>query len=156
VGALVAVNAFGDAVTPGGREFWAGAFEIGDEFGGLGPAARRVAPGMPAAKPGGFVATNTTIAIVATDAGLDKAGARRMAEAAQDGVARAIVPAHSITDGDLVFAVATGVRAEVPPQRRAMLGHAAAVCLSRAVARAVHAATPAPDNLLPCWSQLAV
>jgi D-aminopeptidase len=156
VGALVAVNAFGDAVVPGGREFWAGAFEIGDEFGGLGPAARRVAPGMPPPKPGaGFHAANTTIAVVATDAGLDKAAARRMAEAAQDGIARALVPAHSITDGDLVFAVATGARAEVAPARRAALGHAAALCLARAAARAVHAATPASGNRLPCWCQLA-
>lgn len=155
VGALVAVNAFGDAVAPGGREFWAGAFEIGDEFGGLGPVSRRVAAWMPAAKPGpaGGIAANTTIAIVATDAGLDKAAARRMAEAAQDGIARAVVPAHSITDGDLVFAVATGARAELAPQLRAALGHGAAVCLSRAVARAVYAATPTPGDPLPCWSQ---
>lgn len=152
VGALVAVNAMGDAVVPGGPEFWAGAFEIGDEFGGLGPAARRVEPGMPPAKPGpAFHAGNTTIAIVATDAGLDKAAARRMAEAAQDGLARAIVPSHSISDGDLVFAVATGARAEASPGLRAELGHAAALCLSRAVARAVHAATPAPGDLVPCW-----
>ncbi len=140
---------------PGGREFWAGAFEIGDEFGGLGPAARRVPPGLAPRKPGhGGGVENTTIAIVATDAGLDKAAARRMAEAAQDGIARAVVPAHTITDGDLVFAVATGARAEVPPQRRSELGHAAALCLSRAVARAVFAATPASDDRLPCWSQL--
>jgi D-aminopeptidase len=110
---------------------------------------------MPAPKPGAFAdGGNTTIAIVATDAGLDKAAARRMAEAAQDGLARAIVPAHSISDGDLVFAVATGARAEVAPGLRAALGHAAALCLARAVARAVHAATPAAGNLLPCWREL--
>ena len=153
VGALVAVNASGDVVVPGGREFWAGAFEIGDEFGGLGPAARRVAPGMPTRrKPGPATGTeNTTIAIVATDAGLDKAGARRLAEAAQDGIARAIVPAHTITDGDLVFAVATGARSQLAPDIRSALGHAAAICLSRAVARAVFAARPAPGDLLACW-----
>ncbi|MBP7002876.1 P1 family peptidase [Amaricoccus sp.] len=156
VGALVAVNAMGEAVVPGGREFWAGVFEIGDEFGGLGPAGRRVAPGMPPGKPGpGFHAGNTTIAIVATDAGLDKAAARRMAEAAQDGIARALVPSHSISDGDLVFAVATGAPGEVHPRRRAELGHAAALCLARAIARGVHAATPAPGDLLPCWSAMA-
>ena len=154
VGALVAVNAFGDAVVPGGREFWAGPFEIGDEFGGLGPACRRVPPAMPPPKPGAFHGpANTTIAVVATDAGLDKAAARRMAEAAQDGIARALVPAHSISDGDLVFAVATGPRADLSPATRAALGHAAALCLARAVARAVHAATPAPGDLLPCWRQ---
>jgi len=156
VGALVAVNAYGDVVVPGGREFWAGAFEIGDEFGGLGPAARRVSPGLPEARtPGSFGAVgNTTIAIVATDAGLDKAGARRMAEAAQDGIARAIVPSHTLTDGDLVFAAATGARGPATPETMTALGHAAAVCLSRAIARAVHAARPAPGDRLPCWEQL--
>ncbi len=157
VGALVAVNAFGDVIVPGGREFWAGAFEIGAEFGGLGPAARRVPPDLPLRrKPspvGGL--ENTTLAIVATDAGLDKAGARRLAEAAQDGMARAIVPSHTLTDGDLVFAVATGPRAEIPPLTRTALGHAAAVCLARAIARAVFLASPSPSNLLPCWSETA-
>ena len=112
VGALAAVNAFGSATVPGGRAFWAGAFEIGDEFGGLGPAAARVPPFTPRPmKPGpADPGANTTIAIVATDAALDKAAARRMAEAAQDGLARAIHPAHTPFDGDLVFAVATGAR----------------------------------------------
>jgi D-aminopeptidase len=158
VGALVAVNAYGDVVVPGGREFWAGPFEIGEEFGGLGPAARRAPPGLPEArKPGAFGAVaNTTIAIVATDAALDKAGARRLAEAAQDGIARAIVPAHTLTDGDLVFAVATGSGRSVAPETMTALGHAAAVCLSRAIARAVHAARPAPGDRLRCWCQLPV
>ena len=53
---------------------------------------------------------NTTIAVVATDAALDKAGARRMAEVAQGGLANAIHPAHTAFDGDLIFAVATGAR----------------------------------------------
>jgi D-aminopeptidase len=51
---------------------------------------------------------NTTIAIVATDAPLSKAQCHRMAVAAHDGIARAIVPAHSPFDGDLVFGVSTG------------------------------------------------
>lgn len=157
VGGLVAVNAFGDAVVPGGREFWAGPFEIGAEFGGLGPAARRAPPEIPARRrTGAFsAAEHTTLAVVATDASLDKAAARRMAEAAQGGMARAIVPSHTLADGDLVFAVATGRRAEIPPERRVALGHAAALCLARAIARAVHAAAPASGNLLPCWSELA-
>ncbi len=154
VGALVAVNAFGDAVVPGGPEFWAGPFEIGDEFGGLGPASRRVPPGLPARrKPGAFDAgINTTIAIVATNAGLDKAGCWRLAEAAHDGMARAIMPAHTATDGDLVFGVATGAPRPLPPETRTALGYAAANCLARAIARAIHAAAPAPGDLLPCWS----
>jgi D-aminopeptidase len=157
VGALVAVNPFGSATVPGGRAFWAGAFEIGDEFGGLGPAGARVPPFTPRPmKPGpGEAPVNTVIAIVATDAVLDKAGAQRMAEAAHDGIARAVYPAHTPFDGDLVFAVSTEAR---PLGRERgldalVLAHAGALCLARAVARAVHAARPAPGNLLPCWSQ---
>ncbi|KGJ15839.1 peptidase T4, partial [Paracoccus sanguinis] len=63
--------------------------------------------------------------------------------------ARAILPSHTPYDGDLVFAVSTGARPAPDPFR---LGHAAAAVLARAVARAVHAATPAPGDLQPCWS----
>ncbi len=156
VGALVAVNAFGGVTVPGSRAFWAAPFEIGDEFGGLAPAATRVAPFTPRPiKPGMAGASqNTTIAIVATDAALSKVGALRMAEAAQDGLARAIVPAHTPFDGDLIFGVATAAREGEPPVEVALaLGHAAAVCLARAVARAVCAARPAAGNLLPCWCE---
>ncbi len=157
VGALVAVNAFGDVCVPGTRRFWAGIFEIGEEFGGLGAAGGRVAPFTPRPmKPGPATpAANTTIGIVATDAALDKAGARRLAEVAHGGLARAVYPAHTPFDGDLVFGVSTGARApSAEPVLEALeLAHAAALCLSRAVARAVHAARPAPGNLLPCWSE---
>jgi D-aminopeptidase len=158
VGALVAVNAFGGAVVPGGRAFWAGPFEIGDEFGGLGPAGARVPPFTPRSmKPGPEKALgNTTIAIVATDAALDRAAVRRMAEVAHDGMARALYPVHTAFDGDLVFGAATSARPVGAPQAMAetVLAHAAALCLARAIARAVHAARPAPGNLLPCWCQL--
>ena len=83
VGALVAVNAFGSVCVPGGREFWAGAWEIGDEFGGLGRERGAGGAVHAAADEAGAGGTgNTTIAIVATDVALDKAGARRLAEAA--------------------------------------------------------------------------
>ncbi|WP_372893876.1 P1 family peptidase, partial [Rhodosalinus sp.] len=95
---------------------------------------------------------NTTIAVVATDAALSKADAQRMATAAQDGIARAVVPAHTPNDGDLVFGVATGARPlETPEVDRLTIGHAAALCLSRAIARAVYHATPEAGDLLPCW-----
>ena len=154
VGALVAVNAFGSVIVPGTRAFWAGAYEIGDEFGGLGPAAVRVAPFTPRPmKPGhGPAAANTTIAIVATDLALDKAGAGRLAEVAQSGLARAIHPVHTPFDGDLVFAVSTGAR-EGDRLEAMVVAHAAAVCLARAVARGVHAARPLAGNLLPCWTE---
>lgn len=159
VGALVAASPVGSVTTPGDRHFWAAPFEIGDEFGGLGPDPRgglgrgsdsRKRAAMEAADPD---RTNTTIAIVATDAALSKAQCHRMAVAAHDGIARAVVPAHTPFDGDLVFAAATGGRDDVPPDAALPgIGHAAALCLSRAIARAVFHATPAPGDLLPCWS----
>jgi D-aminopeptidase len=154
VGALVAANPVGAVTTPGQRHFWAAPYEIGGEFGGLGPdPAAGLGRTLESRKHTAFAAQgNTTIAVVATDAALTKADAQRMATAAQDGIARAVVPAHTPNDGDLVFGVATGARAlEAPETERLMIGHAAALCLSRAIARAVYHATPEPGDLLPCW-----
>lgn len=158
VAALVAANPFGSATAPGSRHFWAAPFEIGGEFGGLGPDPRAGLAQRPqslknaAFDPRG----NTTIAIVATDADLTKTQARRMAVAAQDGIARAIVPAHTPYDGDLVFSVSTNDRQLAEPVRDLLeIGHAAALCLSRAIARAVYHATPEVGDLLPCWRDLA-
>jgi D-aminopeptidase len=77
---------------------------------------------------------------VATDATLDKAQAERVAMAAHDGMARAILPSHTPFDGDIVFAVSTGARPAPDAARLLALGHAAAVTLSRAIARGVWAA----------------
>lgn len=156
VGALVAVNAVGSALVPDSRHFLAGAFEVADEFGGLGPSAARL-PLAPFAfgKPGpADPRTNTTIAIVATDAALDKAGARRLAEVAHGGFARAIHPSHTPFDGDLIFAVSTGSRPLAAPLDELQLGEAAATCIARAIARGIHAARPQPGNPLPCWCEL--
>jgi D-aminopeptidase len=150
VGALVAVNAVGGVCDEAGR-FWAAPFEIGGEFGGRGVPEPGDPPEFPVTKmvPGG----HTTIAVVATDAALTKAGAKRMAVAAHDGLARAVVPAHTPLDGDLVFGVATGERALADPVREAaVIGHVAAVCLSRAIARAVFLARAEPGDVVPCWS----
>jgi L-aminopeptidase/D-esterase-like protein len=160
VGALVAVNSFGSVTWPDGRTFLAAPFEFAAELGGFPPATGSADLDLPRPrKPGHLAAgTNTTIAIVATDARLDKAGALRMAEAAQDGIARAIQPSHTPFDGDLIFGVSTGA-VDLGPEKdidAMRIGHAAAICLSRAIARAVHAAKPMPGDLLPCWTQLAV
>ena len=149
VGALVAVNAVGSATVGEGPQFWAAPFEIGDEFGGLGPASGP-APLWPV--PLKRLGEATTIAIVATDARLTKAEATRLAVAAQDGIGRALVPAHTPHDGDLVFAVSTG-QADLPAGGALALGHLAAACLSRAIARAIFHATPAEGDRLPTWQQ---
>jgi D-aminopeptidase len=151
VGAMVAVNAVGSPLMGGGPEFWAAPFEIGGEFGGRGlgqydPMAETVIKG---ARP-----ENTTIAIVATDADLTQAQAHRVAVAAHDGLARAIVPSHTMFDGDLVFAAASGRHKMAAPEYDVLrIGEAAATCLSRAVARGVYAATPAENDVQPAWSE---
>ncbi|WP_132252747.1 P1 family peptidase [Methylobacterium segetis] len=146
VGALVAVNAFGRATVGDGPHFWAAPFEQDGEFGGLGFPARvpDEALAFPArALPG----ANTTLALVATDAVLTKAQARRLAVAAQTGLARALNPVHTPLDGDTVFAAATGrVPLADPVVDLARLGDAAAATLARAVAIGVHAARCLPGS----------
>ncbi len=158
VGALVAANPMGSVTTPGETHFWAAPFELNAEFGGLGPDPRAgLGLDLSSRKsalfgPKGGERANTTIAIVATDAALSKAQCKRMAVAAHDGIGRAVVPAHSPGDGDLVFSVSTGARDLPNPQGElALIGHAAALCLSRAIARATYLARPAEGDLLPCW-----
>ncbi|MEH3120266.1 MAG: P1 family peptidase [Methylorubrum populi] len=154
VGALVAVNAFGRVTMGQGPHFWAAPFERDGEFGGLGlpPRVPDDALSWPREPLPG---ANTTLAVVATDARLTKAQAKRLAIAAQDGLARAIHPAHTPLDGDVVFAVATGaVPLADPVGDLARLGAAAAETLARAVAIGVHAATRLPCLDLPAWRDL--
>jgi len=157
VGAVVGVNSWGSVIAPGGRTFWAAPFELGGEFGGLGAAGLRagVDEWGSAKRPGEV--RNTTIACVATDAVLTPAQARRLAVMAQDGFARAIRPVHAPFDGDVVFAISTGLRplADPEPYTLARLGALAADCLARAVARGVFEAEPWPDAYVPCWRDLA-
>lgn len=148
VGAIVGVNALGQVTCGDGPEFWAGAFEEAGEFGGLGPGAGT----------GARVRTKkdrtgaTTIAVVATDLVLTKAEAHRMAVAAHDGIARAVVPAHTPYDGDLVFSAATGRRAPEGDDLF-LMGHAAATCLARAIARGVYHAAAATGDPVPTWQE---
>ncbi len=155
VGALVAANPVGHVVTPNGH-LWAAPFEMRGEFGNVAADATtgHVHPFVSekvAMMLGSGEGANTTIAIVATDAGLDKAQCQRMAIAAHDGIARAIVPAHTPMDGDLVFGVSTGDRGSDVDLTQ--ICHAAALCLSRAIGRAVVEATPADGDLLPCFGR---
>lgn len=152
VGALVAVNAVGRATIGEGPHFWAAPYEKGGEFGGLG---------WPAPWPEdaldfhikGEAAENTTVAIVATDAALTKAEAKRLAIMAHDGMARALRPAHAAMDGDTIFAAATGgARPEPTLRDKIEIGAAAADCLARAIARAVYEAEALPfPGARPSW-----
>jgi L-aminopeptidase/D-esterase-like protein len=155
VGALAVANAVGSVTIGRSRHFWAAPWEIGDEFGGLGlphplpPDTQDVRLKFREPRPG----ENTTIAVVATDAVLTKAAAKRLAMAAHDGFARAIWPAHTPADGDLIFALATGKSGRALEFDEAIELYAAAgATMARAIARGVHAATPSAGDILPVWS----
>jgi L-aminopeptidase/D-esterase-like protein len=141
VGAIAAVNAFGSVLIPGTPNFWAAPLEHDDEFGGRGlpPTLKPIDLEPDIAKPA-LPAASTTLAVVATNAVLTKAEAQRLAIMAQDGLARAIRPAHTPFDGDVVFALGTGRRPFTQPTDLFRVGALAADCLARAIARAVHAA----------------
>lgn len=148
VGALVAANPVGTVTMGDTRHFWAHPFERDREFGGLGAPHNWDGPPQPLPLKGG-PGENTTLAVVATNAQLNKCEARRLAIMAQTGLARAIHPVHSPLDGDIVYALATGSMAlENSVYSLAQLGSAAADAVTRAVARAVYEAAPTPEDWL--------
>jgi L-aminopeptidase/D-esterase-like protein len=137
VGALVAVNSFGTVIDPVTGRPWEIRLEVDGEFAEHGkrsvilPKASGKAP-----------AQSTTIGLVATDAALSKVQARKVAQMAHDGLARAIRPAHTMFDGDTLFCLATGKRelsnqpgVFIAARAQAIneLGHVAADCISRAI-----------------------
>ncbi|MEQ8434670.1 MAG: P1 family peptidase [Oceanicaulis sp.] len=148
VAALVAVNCFGSVTMPGQDDvYWAWPFEQGAEFGGArpDPSLRFEPEDWGAAKFNPAAAqtrTQTTLAVVATDAALTRDEARRFAVMAQDGLARAIRPVHAPVDGDVVFALSAGDKPLPEPRAISLsvLGALGADSLSRAVARGVHTA----------------
>ena len=130
VGALVVVNALGDVIDPQTQQVVAGT---------------RNSTGQ------GFLATNpfdnTTIAVVATTASLTKAQVNKVAQMAHDGIAQTIRPAHTMSDGDVIFALALGPKSQIitnptiAASQASMIGAAAAITLARAIVKAVrHAA----------------
>lgn len=154
VGALVAVNSFGEVVAPSGH-FLAAMFEQGEEFGGLGapPESLPAEPIFPKAKIGQRtppVGLNTTIAVVATDASLYHDQAYRVACMAQAALGRAIRPCFTPFDGDTVFALATEDAGPVDALGVARIGTLAADCLTRAIALGVYHATTL-DPSWPAW-----
>jgi L-aminopeptidase/D-esterase-like protein len=152
IGALAAVNAVGSVTVDSGPWFWAAPFEVDGEFGGRGfPApfpARALEPRIK-----GGVRENTTLVIVATDAILTKAQAKRLAVMAQSGLSRAIYPVHSPLDGDVLFAASTGHRPLADPiVGLTHLGTLAANVVARAIARGVFEATAlGVPGALPSW-----
>lgn len=145
VGALAAVNSAGSPLISGTDVFWAWPFEYSREFGGRIPkgALPRAVSDLPEDMKGAVrPSANTTIAIVATDAGVSRIELARIAIMAADGFARALRPVHTPFDGDIVFAVATGKRAlgETRERDTMRIGAIAGDCLARAIARGVYEA----------------
>jgi L-aminopeptidase/D-esterase-like protein len=149
VGAIVVVNSAGEVFDPATGLPWMA--DLSAEFGLAAPCAEQVA--RFAARHRESSPLNTTIAVVATDAALSPPGCHRVAVAAQDGLARAIRPAHTPLDGDTVFVLATGevevapnpdTPAALSPETALVtaLGTAAADVLARAVLAGVLAAEP--------------
>ena len=140
VAALAAVNPVGSVLMPGTDVFWAWPFEQKSEFGGRRPSSDHRPLALDSAFPG-EVGGNTTLVVVATDAALTKAEAKRVAIMAQDGIARAMRPVHTPYDGDTVFVLATGAhRLDEPVAGIARIGMLAADCTARAIARGVYEA----------------
>lgn len=153
VAALAVLNSIGSALMPDGKTYWAWPFELGQEFGGGGPPRSGMDLSDPAPDEARLFALgrlqpgiNTTLGVVACSADLSTAECKRIAMMAHDGIARAVRPAHTPFDGDTIFALAGGTLQLDPGRHRAChlgrIGSAAADCMARAIARAVHFSVP--------------
>lgn len=143
IAALVAVNAAGDVIDPATARVVAGSRQLD------GRTPRRITQALARGlmPPQLTAGANTTIGIVATDAALDKAHCMRLATASHDGLARCIDPVHTPTDGDTMFALATGMQARKLPL--SVLCALAAEVTQRAVLNGVRAATGVQEPPLP-------
>ncbi|MFD2756497.1 P1 family peptidase [Comamonas terrae] len=151
VGALVACNALGDVYNPYTGELLAGARQADGKA--LLDARQALLAGQ---EPRPVLAgSNTTIGVVATDARITKAQAHRLAVVAHDGLARAINPVHTMSDGDSLFALGTGQSGKQLGMMT--LSTLAAEAVAVATARAILLARPMPvagQPILPCASDL--
>jgi L-aminopeptidase/D-esterase-like protein len=132
VQALAVVNAFGDVLDPSSGRIVAGT-RLGAGTDPFADTAKQMLRGKVRKA---FAGTNTTLVVVMTNAALDKLQVAKLAVMAQDGVARAIRPAHTRFDGDVVFALSLGASQADPNA----LGEAAAEVTAQAIVRAVETA----------------
>jgi D-aminopeptidase len=154
VGALAAANPGGRVTRGATRHFLAAPFERDGEFGGHGFGEKNPEDALNLRLRSDHPA-NTTLAVVVTDACLQKAQVKRLAVMAQAGFALAFRPAYSPVDGDVVFAAATGRSPQEPGVRDlAEIGTLAAECVARSIARAIYEATPLSfPGALPSWRE---
>jgi L-aminopeptidase/D-esterase-like protein len=134
VGAIIAVNAVGGVVDPDTGDVVAG--PVSDEGVMLDSMKLITTPGF--TRQAAAAPTNTTIGVVATNATLDKSQANKLASVAHDGLAMAVRPTHMMSDGDTIFALATGTTDSAVDVNRVYA--AAALSVSRAIVRAVRKA----------------
>ena len=157
IGALVAVNAIGSPTIGSGGHFWAAPFEKDKEFGALGyPSKMPPEIDKPIIKYRNAITpgTNTTIAVIATDAKLDKGQTKRLAIAAHDGFARALYPVHTPFDGDIIFSLATGNHGQLTSNEAWIdLCAYASATMSRAIALAIYNASPEKNDIFSCWQE---
>jgi len=146
IGAIAAVNAFGDVLDPATGKIIAGSRDPNTPGKFLDTAA--ALRGASIEKP--FAPENTTLAVTATNATLTKSQAKKIAQMAQIGLARTISPCHSTVDGDIIFAIATGEWKG--PVNLNRLGILSAEAVAEAIVRAVRKAAPMDD--LPAWASL--
>ena len=131
VGALIACNALGDVIDPDTGGLIAGARTAdGTRLRDTRRALLNGEPPLPI-----LAGTNTTIGVIATDAPLTKVQAKRLALMGHDGLARSINPAHTLSDGDTLFAMGSGLAGKSPGM--IVLGVMAAEAVARATVRAV-------------------
>jgi len=150
VGALVACNAVGDVLDPATGQILAGARTADGQ--NLLDTQRAFLQGERGQRP--LPGTNTTIGVVATNATLTKAQAKRLAMSAHDGLARSIRPAHTTLDGDTLFALATGTETSPPDLMllSVMAAEATALATVNAISQAQGIDTLAGH--LPCAQQI--
>lgn len=172
VSAAVVVNPQGTVFNPATGMLWGAEAELGEEFGNLKDvtvptdnvekmAAMNVLGTKILPEMVGFSELNTTIGVVATDAPIGKAQAKRLAMSSHDGLSRAIRPAHMPMDGDTLFALSTAQQQEGPsdkatsvdPIGMSMLSATGANCVERAIVHAVLNATTAYET--PSWKEAA-
>ena len=139
VAALVALNAAGDIVDPATGQIVAGKRTADGQA--FADARKLLRTGTTVAQRPG---ENTTLGLIATNAKLTKSQARKIAEMAHDGFARAIVPAHTMNDGDTIFAIGTG-SFEGGDANVTIIGSLGAEVMADAILRAVREATGLPN-----------
>ena len=151
VGSIVVVNSSGLSFDTESGGFYAGGLEINDEFGDLNPNVK--AKYVPRPKPKWRQAQHTTIGVVATNLALDKPQITKIAQMAHDGLARAIYPAHTMFDGDTIFAISTGEKSldELEKNQRdriiTQIGVSAADSFARAIVHGLISAESVGDYI---------